>query len=67
MNNKWKQIVAISAIAGISWLLVQNPYTQIYLTQLTDHSVASMKQEDELLLQIKESTKNMRLHQRMHE
>ncbi|MFE4349703.1 polysaccharide deacetylase family protein [Peribacillus butanolivorans] len=57
MNNKWKQIVAISAIAGISWLLVQNPYTHIYLTQLTDHSVASMKQEDELLLQIKESTK----------
>ncbi|MCT4476914.1 polysaccharide deacetylase family protein [Peribacillus frigoritolerans] len=57
MNNKWKQIVAISAIAGISWLLVQNPYTQIYLTQLTDDSVASMKQEDELLLQIKESTK----------
>lgn len=67
MNNKWKQIVAISAIAGISWLLVQNPYTHIYLTQLTDHSVASMKQEDELLLQIKESTKNMRLHHRMHE
>ena len=57
MNNKWKQIVAISTIAGISWLLVQNPYTQIYLTQLTDRSVATMKQEDELLIQIKESSK----------
>ena len=55
MNNKWKQIVAISAIAGISWLLVQNPYTQIYLGQLTDKSVASMKQEDDLFLQIKDS------------
>ncbi|PJN87186.1 polysaccharide deacetylase family protein [Bacillus sp. mrc49] len=57
MNNKWKQIVAISAIAGISWLLVQNPYTQLYLAQLTDDSVATMKQEDEILLQIKDSAK----------
>ncbi|KWW10962.1 MULTISPECIES: polysaccharide deacetylase family protein [Peribacillus] len=57
MNNKWKQIVAISAIAGISWLLVQNPYTQLYLAQLTDDSVATMKQEDDILLQIKDSAK----------
>ena len=53
--NKWKQIVAIIAIAGLSWLLVQNPYTQEYLTQLADHSVATSKQEDELLLCIKSS------------
>jgi probable sporulation protein (polysaccharide deacetylase family) len=55
--NKWKQIVAISAIAGISWLLVQNPYTHDYLTQLTDHSVVTSKQEDELLLTIKSAAK----------
>ena len=53
--NKWKQIVAISAIAGISWLLVQNPYTQEYLTQLSSHSVVTSKQEDELLMTIKSS------------
>ena len=51
--NKWKQIVAISAIAGLSWLLVQNPYTQEYLSQLPDHSVETSKQENELMLIIK--------------
>ena len=49
---KWKQIVAISAIAGLSWLLVQNPYTQEYLTQLSSHSVVTSKQENELLMTI---------------
>lgn len=51
--NKWKQIVAISAIAGISWLLVQNPYTHGYLTQLKNHSVVTSKQEDDLLIKIR--------------
>lgn len=55
--NKWKQIVAISAIAGISWLLVQNPYTQEYLTQLSSHAIVTSKQEDELLMSIKSSAK----------
>jgi probable sporulation protein (polysaccharide deacetylase family) len=53
--NKWKQIVAISAIAGISWLLVQNPYTHGYLTQLKNHSVVTSKQEDDLLIKIRSS------------
>ena len=44
-------------LQGISWLLVQNPYTHEYLTQLTDHSVVTSKQEDELLLKIKSSAK----------
>ncbi|MEH6946403.1 polysaccharide deacetylase family protein [Bacillus sp. JJ634] len=57
MNNKWKQIVAISAIAGISWLLVQNPYTNDYFTRLTDKSIATSMQEDELLFAIKSSVK----------
>ena len=51
--NKWKQIVAISAIAGLSWLLVQNPYTQEYLSLLSSHSVETSKQENELMLIIK--------------
>ena len=41
--NKWKQIVAIIVIAGLSWLVVQNPYTQQYLTRLADHSVVTSK------------------------
>ncbi len=53
--NKWKQIVAISAIAGISWLLVQNPYTHSYLAQLKNHSVVTSKQEDDLLIMIRSS------------
>jgi probable sporulation protein (polysaccharide deacetylase family) len=55
MEWKWHQIVAISTIAGISWLLVQNPYTHDYFTQLTDRSIETGKQEDELLLMIKSS------------
>ena len=51
--NKWKQIVAISTIAGLSWLLVQNPYTQEYLSLLSGHSVETSKQENELMLIIK--------------
>ena len=51
--NKWKKIVAISAIAGLSWLLVQNPYTQEYLSLLSGHSVETSKQENELVLIIK--------------
>lgn len=55
--NKWKNIVAISAIAGISWLLVQNPYTHEYLTELSNPSVVTSKQEDELLMTIKSVAK----------
>lgn len=52
MNNKWRQIVAICAIAGISWLLVQNPYTTHYLYQLSGEAVPVSKQEDSLLAEI---------------
>lgn len=55
--NKWKQIVAISAIAGLSWIIVQNPYTKEYLSQLTNHSLVVSKQEDELLMMIQSSAK----------
>lgn len=50
---KWKQIVAISTMIGISWLLVQNPYTQDYFTQLTNYSLVMSKPEDGLLVTIK--------------
>lgn len=52
MNNKWKQIVAISAIAGISWLLVQNPYTNHYLTVLKEEAASVSAQKDTLYLEI---------------
>ncbi|RFU67818.1 polysaccharide deacetylase family protein [Bacillus sp. V59.32b] len=52
MNNKWKQIVAISAIAGISWLLVQNPYTNHYLIVLKEEAASVSAQKDTLYLEI---------------
>ncbi|WP_110929460.1 polysaccharide deacetylase family protein [Bacillus massiliglaciei] len=57
MNNKWSHIVAISAIAGISWLLVQNPYTHFYLAHLADNAETVMKQEDSLYGSIQEAAK----------
>lgn len=58
--NKWKQIVAVSAIVGLSWLLVQNPYTQEYLRPLSN-SVMTSKQEDELMLAIKAAAKKYKI------
>lgn len=52
MYSTWTKIVAISVFAGISWLIVQNSYTQDYLTLLTDRAVVTGKQNDELLLTI---------------
>jgi probable sporulation protein (polysaccharide deacetylase family) len=52
MNNKWNQIVAISAIAGISWLLVQNPYTSHYLIVLKEKAAYTSSQRDSLYLEI---------------
>ncbi|OIK15327.1 polysaccharide deacetylase family protein [Bacillus sp. MUM 13] len=52
MANKWKHIVAITAIAGISWLLVQNPYTNEYLFELKGDSASVLKQKDSLLEEI---------------
>ncbi|MDQ0217029.1 hypothetical protein ELQ35_09140 [Peribacillus cavernae] len=57
MNNKWKQIVAISAIAGISWLLVQNPYTNHYLIDLKHNASFASGQEDSLYLEIENNAK----------
>lgn len=52
---KWKQIVAISAIAGLSWLIVQNPYTKEYLVHLSSPSIVTSKQESDLLMTIQSS------------
>ena len=51
--NKWKQIVAISAIAGYIMVISAKSIYSEYLTQLSDHSVETSKQEDELMLIIK--------------
>ncbi|RFU61575.1 polysaccharide deacetylase family protein [Peribacillus glennii] len=52
MNNNWKQIVAITAIAGISWLLVQNPYTHHYMIVLKEEAAFTASQEDSLYREI---------------
>lgn len=58
MGNKWKRLVAICMIAGISWLLVQNPYTDQYVAGLTKPSVVvtgTVKEKDSLYLEIEQS------------
>lgn len=57
MNNKWKQIVAVSAIAGISWLLVQNPYTKHYLILLKEKASYTAAQKDSLYSEIESKAK----------
>lgn len=57
MNNKWKHIVAISAIAGISWLLVQNPYTHHYLIVLKEKASYTSVQRDSLYTEIEMKAK----------
>lgn len=52
---KWKHIVAISAIAGLSWLIVQNPYTNEYITQLSSQAIVTSKEENDLLMTIQSS------------
>jgi probable sporulation protein (polysaccharide deacetylase family) len=58
MNNNWKQIVAICAIAGISWILVKNPYTNHYLLSLKADSTFAIKQKDALLAEIESKAEN---------
>ncbi|WP_028392805.1 polysaccharide deacetylase family protein [Bacillus cihuensis] len=56
--KKLSQIVAFSAIAGISWLLVQNPYVDVYVKSITGQSVVAVKQSDTLMQDIESKAKD---------
>ncbi|WP_409305471.1 polysaccharide deacetylase family protein [Peribacillus sp. SCS-155] len=58
MNNNWKKIVVICTISGISWILVQNPYTDKYLAGLRSEAVLTVKQKDPLLAEIEAKAGN---------
>ncbi|PLT34165.1 polysaccharide deacetylase family protein [Bacillus sp. V5-8f] len=57
MNNNWKQIVAITTIAGISWLLVQNPYTHHYMIVLKERAAYTAAETDRLYREIESKRK----------
>ncbi|MFJ5622066.1 polysaccharide deacetylase family protein [Peribacillus loiseleuriae] len=59
--RKLGQIVAFSAIAGISWLLVQNPYVDLYVKSITGQAVVAVKQGDSLMLDIESKAKEFEI------
>ncbi|WP_042348853.1 polysaccharide deacetylase family protein [Bacillus massiliigorillae] len=57
MSKKWKQLIAICAIGGVSWMLVQSPSIDQYVTTLKSQSVSVVKKNDPLLEEIKQKAK----------
>lgn len=57
MSKKWKHLVAICAIGGVSWMLVQSPSVDQYVTALKSQSVSVVKKNDPLLEEIKQKAK----------
>lgn len=53
MNNKWKVLAAVAAAAGLSWLAVENRYTDQFVTGLMQESLPAAKQTDPLQEEIR--------------
>lgn len=57
MCIKWKQLVAIFAIGGLSWILVSSPDIEQYVTHLKGQTITVDKRQDLLLDEIKAKAK----------
>lgn len=53
MSKPWKHIIAICAIIGVSWSLVQSPSVDQYVTALKSQSVSVVNKKDSLMEEIK--------------
>ncbi|MGM9924084.1 MAG: polysaccharide deacetylase family protein [Bacillus sp. (in: firmicutes)] len=57
MSGKWKHLVAICAIGGVSWILVQSPSVDQYVATLKNQSISVVKKQESLLEEIKQKAK----------
>lgn len=57
MSGKWKHLVAICAIGGLSWLIVQSASIGHYVTVLKGHAITVGNQNDPLYEEIQQKAK----------